>query len=218
MAASRAGHPLPLPAPPSPWPWVAAAALTGLVAGTLFQGYVRTGIGFFRMFATLGVVWIGYCATRALSAAQQAAGLAELAAALRALPPTWRVGGPLATRDGAGRADLVVVGARAAFLLALDRSSALPGAVRPRQRLAARLWAVRHELAAALPEPVALHLVLCPLQAPPARPAWVDGALVVAPAELAPHLQRLEDEADAAGVPPSPAGAEALRALLASPA
>lgn len=218
MPAAPPAQRLPLPAPPSPWPWVAAAAITGLVCGTLLQGYVRTGVGFFRMFATIGVVWIGYCATRALAAAQQAAGLEELRAALAELPPGWAVAGPVATRDGSGRADLVVVGGKAGFLVALEQSSPFARAgIAARRRLAAGLWRIRRELEAALPEPPPLHLLICALQAPPRKPHPVDGALVVGPADLPLHMRRLEAEPDAAGRAPADTagpGLAAMRRLL----
>lgn len=197
---------IPWSAAPSPWPWVAAAAAAAFLAGSLFQGYTRTGVGFFRMFATLSVVLAGYAATRALVAARLAAGLEVVTGQLYGLPAGWAIGGPLAV-PGRPRAaaDAVVLGRRTLFLLAFDDSGPLarPGAIRARQRAVARgLAALRERLAPALGVPVRTRLVIVPLARPRAGETdEADEATVVDADRLAASLLALDgaggqDQAD----------------------
>ena len=142
-----------LKAKPSPYPWLIAAGLTALIVGSLFRGYAQTHVGFFRMFGTIGLVLIGYFATRTFYALQEGEALDRLAAALKRLPPGFEVGAPLSAPNPRGRGrlvvDLTVIGPRGLHLVAIDptrpyvaRATAL---ARQRQQALA-LWQARRQL------------------------------------------------------------------------
>ncbi|MBO8142441.1 MAG: hypothetical protein H0Z37_09765 [Firmicutes bacterium] len=67
------------------------------LVGSLFRLYAEFGIGFFRMFGTLGIVVMGVLATRLVTGWQLGAAAAELESVFKRLPAPWR-----AMRTGSG--------------------------------------------------------------------------------------------------------------------
>ena len=193
---------------PSLYPWLLAAALTALLAGSLFRAYTQTGVGFFRMFGTIGLVLVGYFSTRMFYALQEADALERLATALAHLPDGFAAGPALSVRDPeTGRplvVDLTLVGRRALWLVAIDvtRPVASPSAALARwRRLAARLWRARRlltpRLAAVGPVPVAAFILT--LYRDPPLGGYVDGLPVLAIESLRDRVTALDQEEGAAG-------------------
>lgn len=91
------------------WPLFVIA----FIVGSLFRLYIITGIGFYRMFATLGLVVLFAVASRIIVTAQLGEGGRELKAIIASLPDecdVWRLG-----RDGADR---IIIGPAGAVVLA----------------------------------------------------------------------------------------------------
>lgn len=75
--------------------------ITAFVVGGLFRLYQESGIGFYRMFGTLGIVVLGAMASRIIVTAQLGEGEREIKDVVRRLPEkcdVWRL-----TRRGADR-------------------------------------------------------------------------------------------------------------------
>ncbi|HLT59214.1 MAG TPA: hypothetical protein VKZ69_10665 [Limnochordales bacterium] len=65
--------------------------VVAFAVGSLFRLYNEFGIGFFRMFGTLGIAVMGMMASRLLTSWQLEAAVKELQRQLAALPEGWRV-------------------------------------------------------------------------------------------------------------------------------
>lgn len=63
---------------------------TAFVVGALFRLYNITGIGFYRMFGTFGIVVIGWLGVRIVTSWQLKDATAGMHEVLDALPPSWR--------------------------------------------------------------------------------------------------------------------------------
>lgn len=197
-------------------PWLLAAALTALLAGSLFRAYSQTHVALFRMFGTISVVLVGFFATRTFYALQERDALDRLAEVLEGLPTGFAVGPAVQVPDPDGRrplvVDLVIVGQRSVILVGIDvtRPVATASAARRRlQRLAWRLWRVRRilEQRAAVPlSALILALYRDPGAGPGAErgagPVFIEGVPVVTPEQLATALTRVDAEAAAEPLPP----------------
>lgn len=189
---------------PSPLPWAVAALLTGFLSGSLFQGYVRTGVPFFRMFATIAVVAAGYFVTRAFVALQHASALAELRKQLAQLPEGWSVQAappPPGERLRELAAPPLLI--RAPSALYLVGLAGVGASVRPHAALralsaAARaLWRVRRAIEPTLEdEHPSIQLVVVPLRPVARIPAWVEGAAVAEPEGLLGALHAAREVTD----------------------
>lgn len=132
---------------PSPYPWLLAAAVTAFLVGSLFRGYSQTHAGFLRMFGTIGLVFIGYFATRTFYAIQEGEALDRLRSALSQLPSGFEVGSSLALRRPGGKGrlivDLTVIGPNGVHLIAVDVTRPFTGSGRAIDRLSRQarvLW------------------------------------------------------------------------------
>lgn len=63
--------------------------LTAFAVGALFRMYNTTGIGFYRMFGTLGIVVIGWLGVRIVTSWQLKDATAGMQEVLDALPESW---------------------------------------------------------------------------------------------------------------------------------
>lgn len=114
------------------WPLLAIA----FVVGSLFRLYTETGIGFYRMFGTLGIAVLGAVASRLVVTAQLEEGERQVAEAVAELPDeldVWRLG-----RRGIDR---LIIGPQGAVVLlgsSVAHYARGRGLVRSLERLCAR--------------------------------------------------------------------------------
>lgn len=90
------------------WPLLVIA----FFVGSLFRLYIETGIGFFRMFGTLGIVVLGAVASRIIVRAQLDEGERLIHSAMQNLPPecdVWRLSGRTADRAVSGPNGTVIL-------------------------------------------------------------------------------------------------------------
>lgn len=197
------------PRDPSPTPWLITAAVVAYGVGSLFRAYTTTGIALYRMFGTIGIVIIGYLGTRVIVASVTAEGRRKLREALADLPEGFLLVPQVALTDGQGRkvdVEYLIVGRGAVHLLAVDETpphTRSRGRLQRRQRMAARLWqAYRlcHQLLRG--QGINNYAVQPALLATLAQPAqdqstpMVDGLPVVAPEQLAQHLETYDQAPD----------------------
>lgn len=64
--------------------------VTAFVVGALFRLYAATGVGFYRMFGTLGIVLIGWMGARIVTGWQLKDATAGMKEVLERLPAGWR--------------------------------------------------------------------------------------------------------------------------------
>lgn len=69
---------------------LAALLLTAFLVGALFRLYNETGVGFYRMFGTLGIVVMGWIGVRIVTSWQLKDATAGMQDVLDALPEGWR--------------------------------------------------------------------------------------------------------------------------------
>lgn len=188
---------------PSVYPWLLAAALTALLAGSLFRAHTQTNVALFRMFGTISVVLVGFFATRTFYALQERDALERLEAALGHLPSGFTIGPAAKLVDpDTGRPlviDLVIVGQRSLILVGIDvtRPVASAGATRRRlQGLARRLWRARRLVGArAAGVPVTALILALYRDTDAAGTLFIEGLPVVPPEQLASALPEVDAEA-----------------------
>jgi len=199
---------------PNAYPWLLAAALTALLAGSLFRAYTQTDVALFRMFGTIAVVLVGVFATRTFYVFQERDALERLAGVLDQLPAGFDVGPAAVLREPDARrrlvVDLVIVGRRSLILVGIDgtRPVASAGATRARlQRLARNLWRARRLVegqagAEGAGDVPVTALLLALYREPEAGTVFIEG-LPVVPAESLPSaLIEVDREAAGADLPP----------------
>lgn len=69
---------------------LAPLLLTAFIVGALFRMYTVTGVGFYRMFGTFGIVVIGWLGVRIVTSWQLKDATAGMQEVLDALPESWR--------------------------------------------------------------------------------------------------------------------------------
>lgn len=218
------------------WPWLVAVLLVALVVGSLFQAYAATGVGFFRMFATIGLVFVGFFATRFFYALQENDALDRLHAALAELPESMVAGAGISLPhpDGKGRlvVDLTVLSPRAIYLIKIDatRQSAFKRSARQHLLRSARtLWQAQKALTPRLDrfeEPPPLQGLIVSLFRDPRLDTdghpTVDGLPVTYVRRLAETIEAIERDPHLHGLPERKPLAEKtyrqLRAALANAA
>ncbi len=69
---------------------LAPLLIAAFMVGALFRMYNMTGIGFYRMFGTLGIVVVGWLGVRIVTSWQLKDATAGMQEVLDALPESWR--------------------------------------------------------------------------------------------------------------------------------
>lgn len=213
-----------LRAKPNPYPWLVAAAVTALVVGSLFRGYSQTHVGFLRMFGTIGLVFIGYFATRTFYAIQEGEALDRLHQALAGLPSDFHVGSSLTLKNPEGRGrlvvDLTLLGPNGVHLLAIDTTR--PFVKKDRalvhwSRKARHLWRAQRAIAPRLARlgSVPVGGLVLALYRDDAMPA-IEGLPLLTVETLAQRLPGVHQ--DLSAEPLDPETYDKLRQLLLNPA
>ncbi|HEX6988583.1 MAG TPA: hypothetical protein VF282_03885 [Bacillota bacterium] len=195
---------------PGVLPWLLAAALTALLAGSLFRAYTQTDVAFFRMFGTIGVVLVGVFATRAFYALQERDALQRLEQVLDNLPAGFTAGPAVELGDPeTGRplvVDLVVVGKRSLILVGIDATRPVASAQATRvrlQRLARRLWRARRLVQNHAGDVPVTALALTLYRDADAGGTYIEGLPVVTAERLPAALQEVDAEAGDKPLPPA---------------
>ncbi|MEX2355912.1 MAG: hypothetical protein WD535_02655 [Thermaerobacterales bacterium] len=196
---------------PAPLTWIIAALITAFVVGSLFRGYTTTGIAFFRMFGTIGIVMIGYFGSRALYVGLMAEGRRSLREHLAALPGDWLIvpgvafGHPEGSR--ATMVEYLLVGRHSIHLLAVNETAAYarPASFKGHaRRQAKRLWQAYRLVNRLLQTRevgtigIQPHL-LSTLRRPDDATRVVDGISIITLDHLTARLQEMDAQPDPEG-------------------
>lgn len=163
--------------------WFVLTGLIGLLIGAFFQAYARSGIGFYRMYGTLGLVVLAVVGTQAVRQLHALSGLRHVRNTLSGLRPRLSYVQGQRLARGLPPASFVVVGPGGATALLIDAME--PALSRWGKRLQDRRAArLAEQMAAALTARVgqllpagtsARAVVLTLRRSPPSRfegPQW----------------------------------------------